>query len=47
MASKQPFKLINITSKLKSWSLRLKKVINHRVLSKRRNLLLIGQNPNE
>ena len=47
MASKQPFKLINIQNKLKVWSIRVQKIIKHRILSKRRNALLIGSNPNE
>ena len=47
MASKQPFKLIDVSNKLKVWSLRVQKFFKHRVLSKRRNALLVGHNPNE
>jgi hypothetical protein len=43
MASKQPFKLINITQKLTTWSIRINKFLKHRLLSKRKNVLLIGE----
>jgi hypothetical protein len=42
MASKQPFKLFNITQKLTTWGIRINKFFKHRVLSKRKNALLIG-----
>ncbi len=42
MASKQPFKLINITQTLTTWSLRISKFFKHRLLSKRKHVLLIS-----
>ena len=42
MASKQPYKLINITQKLTTWSIRINKFLKHRLLSKRKHVLIIG-----
>lgn len=42
MASKQPFKLFDITQKLTKFSIRIGKFLKHRLLSKRKNLLLIS-----
>jgi hypothetical protein len=42
MASKQPFKLINVTQKLTTWSIRINKFFKHRLLSKRKHVLLIS-----
>lgn len=42
MASKQPFKLFNITQKLTTWSIRINKFLKHRLLSKRKHVLLIS-----
>jgi hypothetical protein len=47
MASKQPFKLIDVKNKLQVWSVKIKKVFQHRVLSQRRSALFIGHEPNE
>jgi hypothetical protein len=45
MASKQPFKLFDIAQKLTTWSIRINKFFKHRLLSKRKNLLLISDAP--
>lgn len=42
MASKQPFKLFNVTQKLTTWSIRINKFFKHRLLSKRKHVLLIS-----
>jgi hypothetical protein len=42
MASKQPFKFIDLTQKLTIWSIRINKFFKHRLLSKRKNILLIS-----
>jgi hypothetical protein len=41
MASKQPFKFINVKQTLLTWSIRLNKFFKHRLLSKRKNALII------
>lgn len=43
MASKQPFKFIDITKRLTTWSIRINKFFKHRLLSKRKNVLLLGE----
>ena len=43
MASKQPFKIIDIVGKLTTWSIRINKFFKHKILSKRKNALLIYQ----
>jgi hypothetical protein len=42
MASKQTTKLFDIAKKLSTFSLRITKFFKHRILSKRKNALLIG-----
>lgn len=42
MASKQPFRIFDWKQKLTGWSIRLSKVIKHKVLSKSRNALIIS-----
>lgn len=46
MASKVPQKLFNIKQKLTSLTLRINKVIKHKVLSKSRNALIITSSTN-
>lgn len=41
MASKLPHKFINIKQKLTNLSIRINKVIQHKILSKSRNVLII------
>jgi hypothetical protein len=42
MASKQTYRLLDIGRKLTTFSIRISKFFKHRVLSKRKNALLIG-----
>jgi hypothetical protein len=41
MASKQPLKFFDWKQKLTNWSIRLNKIIKHKILSKSRNALVI------
>ena len=48
MASKQPFKLFDVQQKLTRWSIRINKFLKHRLLSKRKHVLLISnENPSD
>jgi hypothetical protein len=42
MASKQPLKLFGIAQKLTTWGIRITKFFKHRILTKRKNAVVIG-----
>jgi hypothetical protein len=43
MASKIPPQLLNVGKTLYTWSIRVSKFFKHRLLTKRKNILIIGE----